>query len=170
MSEIKALEKMKAALESCRHTEEHDPPFDTYWITVDACNAYIKALEAEITERYMELPVDADGVPFKPGDMIDYEGNEFAVIGVSSEFVYIDVGRITNDIRCRCAKNYAHVKPSKLVDLFLGGVQRFVDVEVQGASCNTSIELNVNEDALRVWVQDNADEIRELLGKDKANG
>ena len=64
MTEIKALEKMKSVLESCRRTEKHDPP------VVDACNACIEELEAEIAERFMELPVDADGVPIRIGDTV----------------------------------------------------------------------------------------------------
>ncbi len=68
MSEIKALEKMKAALESCRRTEMGEIPFDTYWITVDACNAYLAEIEAEITGRFIELPVDEEGDVLRIGD------------------------------------------------------------------------------------------------------
>ena len=37
----------------------------------DAIHDYCDEIEREIAERYMELPVDADGVPIKPRDNVD---------------------------------------------------------------------------------------------------
>lgn len=35
---------------------------------------FANALEAELSERLMELPVDADGVPIHVGDKMEYDG------------------------------------------------------------------------------------------------
>ena len=41
------------------------------WIGGGKVNEYLDAIEAEIAERFMELPVDADGVPIRMGDMME---------------------------------------------------------------------------------------------------
>jgi len=45
----------------------------------------LEALEREITEHYMELPVDADGVPIRCGDMVD------GGMGDSGEVQHIEI-------------------------------------------------------------------------------
>lgn len=90
MTVIKALEELKAALESCRRTEMVEKPFDTYWITVDACNAYIEALEAEIAERFIPYPCDADGVPIHVGDRLECHAN-----GYKGDFTVFAIGNDT---------------------------------------------------------------------------
>lgn len=43
-------------------------------------------IEAELAERYMKLPVDADGVPIRPGDkLIDMDGLVFEVEMLSQD-------------------------------------------------------------------------------------
>ena len=120
MSEIKAMEKMKAALESCRRTEKHDPPFDTYWITADACNAYIEELESEISERFMELPVDADGAPLKVGKTVYgkyLKGNpEYTVRGFSFDQEHGQWNVQVGDAMW-VSQNLLSVKPRTLEDV-----------------------------------------------------
>lgn len=46
-------------------------------------------IEAEIAERYMELPLDADGVPIHVGDKMQYHGGEpFIVCAVAPGVIH----------------------------------------------------------------------------------
>lgn len=120
MTAIKALEELKAALESCRRTEMVEKPFDTYWITVEACNAYIEALEAEIAIRFMELPVDADGVPLKVGKTVYgkyLKGNpEYTVRGFSFDQEHGQWNVQVGDAMW-VSQNLLSVKPRTLEDV-----------------------------------------------------
>ena len=71
-------------------------------------------IEAEIAERYMELPVDADGVPIRCGDEVtaDTLGNgKWSVFAVASDY-WVDVDGYTH-------KPYAthHVNPRTIEDV-----------------------------------------------------
>ncbi len=76
MSEIKALEDMRNTVKTIA------ADCDEGWIL--GC---LDAIEAEIAERFMELPVDADGVPIRPDDLMsctafdtnDFDGKEHAM-------------------------------------------------------------------------------------------
>ena len=71
---MKSIEKLRESLKAC--TSEAGVElnrFDTYWITARACDVLIDGIEAEIAERYMELPVDADGMPIHMGDAVEGE-------------------------------------------------------------------------------------------------
>ena len=71
MSEIKALDELREYAEQCC------PAYEDY----DARMMEIAdAVEAEIAERFMELPVDAIGIPIHVGDKLIYmapNGQEF---------------------------------------------------------------------------------------------
>lgn len=67
---MESIEKLREALKGCITEAGVVDKFDTYWITASACDEYIDEIEAEIAERYMELPLDADGVPIRIGDAI----------------------------------------------------------------------------------------------------
>ena len=71
---MESIDNLRRALRSCRHTEKTEPPFDTYWITTMACDKLIDDIEQELADRYIELPVDADGVPWHIGDVVDGHG------------------------------------------------------------------------------------------------
>ena len=43
--------------------------------TIAAMSAYADEIERELAERYVELPLDADGVPIHVGDVMAYEDN-----------------------------------------------------------------------------------------------
>ena len=66
MSEIKALEELREYV-------------NTNWTCQAASwarlNEAIDNIEAEIAERYMELPVDADGAPIRVGDKLFFDKN-----------------------------------------------------------------------------------------------
>lgn len=69
------------------------PQFDG----MKSCGEYMReqcnAIEAEIAEKYMLLPVDADGVPIRAGDDLYYgNGKPFkaSCIGYTETLVYIE--------------------------------------------------------------------------------
>ena len=166
MSEIKALEKMKAVLESCRRTEKQAPPFDTYWITVDACNACIEELEAEIAERFMELPVDADGVPIHMGETVYgkyLEGNpEFSVRGFSFDLEHGQWNVQTSAAMWTSANLLSHVKPRTIEDVLDDFQAETIQIFGKRAAGDIDSEMLRTEyaDSIRA----HADEIRELMG------
>lgn len=85
MSEIGALEKLRTAARNMakgRNLENYEE-----------CNLLLiiaDEIEAEIAERYMLLPCDADGAPIHVGDVMEYENpndedKPFTVIGVNND-------------------------------------------------------------------------------------
>lgn len=83
MNKIKAIEKLRSIwkqLPAPTHSDE------LLLADMDAC---IKAIEAEIAERYMELPVDADGVPIRLGDVMDGVGMYDTLRDVTGEVIEI---------------------------------------------------------------------------------
>ena len=56
----------------------------------DAIADIADEIEREVAERYMELPVDADGVPIHVGDKMQYHGNEpFTVCAVAPGVIHL---------------------------------------------------------------------------------
>ena len=104
-------------------------------------------IEREIAERYMELPVDADGVPIRVGDMIERDEDGFCVIGVAPKICFVQDGLITP------AKPmyYRHVKPRTLEDVLR---EFYHDASDADAFCTVRID-----DVLDKY----AAEIRELM-------
>lgn len=72
---MESIEKLRTAARNMakgRNLEHHEE-----------CNLLLRIadeIEAEIAERYMKLPVDADGVPIHEGDLMD--SNAFGVVEV----------------------------------------------------------------------------------------
>lgn len=65
MSEIKELDVLRELIETSRH--EYEMGNVSY---VVGFNDIADAIEAEVAERFMELPVDADGIPIHVGDRL----------------------------------------------------------------------------------------------------
>ena len=76
MSNIKALDKLR------KYAEIHWEPWDA---SRERLNESLDKIEQEIVERYIELPVDVDGVPIRIGDTLagapgsKWEGERFEV-------------------------------------------------------------------------------------------
>lgn len=70
MSNIKALDKLR------KYAEVHWEPWDA---SRERLNESLDEIEQEIAKRYIELPVDADGVPIRIGDVVDLDGDVFTV-------------------------------------------------------------------------------------------
>ena len=104
MSELKSLEELRewrkrntwcdGSIHLVSKAESETKEFDTT----------IEAIQREIDEHYMKLPVDADGVPIRPGNRIalDGKGGEVWLVGTR------DV--MTNDGLSYTASAVCHVK------------------------------------------------------------
>lgn len=85
MSEIKALETLREAIER----DVNNPWTDLKGRLI----AQVDKVEAEIAERFMELPVDDDGVPIHVGDELsvldsDFEDGIAEAVGISPDSVF----------------------------------------------------------------------------------
>lgn len=109
---IKALEKLRKllgnnALPGC---------IDMDW---DEIRPFINAIEQEVAERFMELPVDAEGVPIRVGDELETaHGGKVIVeyVGECEVWVYRDSEhyRIFQD---EYAYTCHHIKPRTIEDV-----------------------------------------------------
>ena len=122
MSEIKALDNLRKQLNVCKM---HD---------MKPAIAYIAdiadEIQAEIDERFMLLPVDADGVPIHVGDKMEYEypnddDKPFTILGVNNDG---DVFHCPEDKRLvptciSLANGLRHVKPRTLEDVLIDAMQ-----------------------------------------------
>lgn len=71
MTEIKALEELRESFDDCTTEAGIEPnKFDTVWITKSCAMSMLDRIQAEVDSRFMELPLDADGVPIRVGDVV----------------------------------------------------------------------------------------------------
>ena len=79
-------------------------------------NKYIDYAEQAISDRYMELPVDADGKPWRVGDKVEYPNGKRDVVRFitvnDSEPTLNECGWIPG--KCR------HIKPDTIEDVLRG--------------------------------------------------
>lgn len=122
--------------------------------THDDLMGIIDEIEAEIAERYMELPVDADGVPIHVGHLIEYgfkgERLEVTHIGLTKHGdPTIAYRRPNGTLDSSCiGSECRHVKPRTVEDVL------------------EDMLIEKDETDLCTWgfISKYADEIRELLG------
>lgn len=155
MSEIKALEKLREYAEQCcPEYEDHDARM----------MEIADAIEAEIAERYLLLPVDVDGVPIRCGDRIQRTtsavDNVVTVIGVNGrEFFFNGPNFMEPGIKKNVGNAARHV-PRTLED----ALNDFGE-KVWNTACApegyTWSNANLDADLERC-----AEEIRGLMGKD----
>lgn len=139
-------------------------------------------IEAEIAERYMELPLDADGVPIRPGDRLEYDYGDtsgtrtvVAIIYDGSRRADIDGGawdfqfdddeygedtRVVNSMRDFYSCN-RHAKPRTLEDVLAS--YRF---DAQSIYEDPRLNGNQRVDELEALDGKVAAEIRELMEVD----
>ena len=92
--------------------------FDDSWLDAwhRAFDEELEALKREIAEKYMELPVDADGEPIHIGDAM-YDGKVAKLVisddGEHSVYVY-KLPNVLHEIYCY---ETAHVKPDPIKEL-----------------------------------------------------
>lgn len=119
-------------------------------------NAIADEIEQEIAEKYMELPVDADGVPIKVGDEVmatfggrckEFDNGPHKVFAVSSDALYLGtIHRYIDSQRCR------HIKPRTLE----GVLNELVEAVRYERVCDKLLS--------ETSIADFAAEIRELMG------
>lgn len=98
-------------LESIEKLREwRNVPANGYW--ADEIIEHADAIEREVSERYMLVPVDADGVPIRVGDELQ-DANGVKVI---AECVGSD-GFCANGAHRNGWCNYRHVKPRTVTDV-----------------------------------------------------
>lgn len=162
---MKALEKLRESShpDDCKWTlgsgevvfmvgGEPDDPKAVNW--GEQWRTLADEIEAEIEERYMELPVDADGVPIKVGDEVriyptkpaDALNTGGLVTSITSTGIYLDRGCIPYQ-----ADIFRHVK-----------LRTVEDVLAEFASRQHGITTEENAELIARY----ADELREIMGGD----
>lgn len=161
---MKSIEKLRESLKDCTSEAGIEPNrFDTYWITAIACDMLIDEIEAEIAERFMELPVDADGVPIKPGDIMQFRDDApVRVDSIGNSKCYVGDfgwfggnGGFYGKGTLKCCR---HVKQRTLEDVLNDCADEISEKR------GIAPELNRDTPTRNEIVDKYADEIRELLG------
>lgn len=156
---LQSIEKLRESLKDCTSEAGIEPNrFDTYWITARACDMLIDEVEAEIAEKYIELPVDSDGVLIRIGDTVR-ELDDCVPMKVMSLTFYEDCVDVN-----ACGMNpnlLRHVNPRTLEDVLRDFAHKAVRIGMKGG-VPSDVELYADEDA----VAECAVEIRDLLGGD----
>lgn len=124
-----------------------------------ALNRIADEIEAEIAERYMELPVDVNNEPVHIGDEMEHRSKHetLDVIAVGNDSFF--TGRWADEyVRCvEVSAQWHHVKPRTLEDVlreFAGDYRRAMNAFEEGDEYGPSItELTARC----------ADEIREMM-------
>ena len=144
MSEIKALDKLRMYAHNFA-----DEILDEY-----AVKAIADEIEREIQERYMLLPVDADGVPIHVGDELDWCGYGIKVCGVCHDALWYDHdGELGWE--STWSNECTHVKPRTLEDVLC-------DLASETSCMGDGIVRHFTHEDVAAY----AAEIRELLGGD----
>lgn len=150
MSEVKALEELRRWV--------YEWSCDGKWLVSQSdLKDVLHAIEAEIAERFMELPVDADGVPIRVGDVMTLRhGKSCEVVAVGeTQFT----GKKSGYENCVCHANlHHHVKPRTVESL----VSDFAD-EVWNTALDP-VGMTYSDSGLRESEARLRAEIRELLG------
>ena len=110
----------------------------------------------ELAERYMELPVDIDGVPIRDDDMVEVPnagGGTYRVLAVARDY-WIDFNGCPHK-----PEQTIHVKPRTIEDVL--GEYAF---KMHDAYNDPTIGGEDREDVLSMIPDDYAAELRELMG------
>lgn len=119
---VKALDKLRKSFDDCTTMAgTAGNEFETVWITKDAALKMANDIEAEIAERYMESPCDADGVPIRVGETVYgkyLKGHPgFTVRGFSFDLEHGQLSVRVGDAMWMSANLLSHVKPRTLEDV-----------------------------------------------------
>lgn len=146
MSEIKALNELRTAAKG-RNLENHEE-----------CNLLLiiaDEIEAEIAERYMLAPVDADGVPIRIGDYLKLGKTHGHVIALT----YSQYDELPWEWQCDSNSDWyntkftRHAEPRTVEDVLMDVMSDFADADF-------------NDETLETITARYADEIRDMLGGD----
>ena len=167
MSEIKSLEKLRSRIllkDIIVHGERMSHNDEAYERANGYANKLADEIEAEIAEKYMELPVDADGVPIHIGAVMenfgvppqDAERLKVAAVGFNSFAVEEDVIWATD-------KCWRHYKPDQLKELLRDCVMRSMSIDryVDGVPV-----LAVDGVQFDDWYSENVERLHDLMKED----
>ena len=152
MSEIRALKKL-------REQAEREPLALTYIL-----NDLADEIQAEIDERFMELPVDADGVPIHVGEEMTCHGDVFTVCAAASakihRWVTVKLGETQTTYRYD-PMECTHYNPRTLEDVLADVVTLCANTWKDGESPFAFYDVS---DVMESGnIREYADEIRELM-------
>ena len=124
MSEIKSLEKLRSRIllkDIFVRGERMSDNNEAYERANGYANKLADEIEAEIAEKYMELPVDADGVPIHVGDVMCSDGihekGHKVVVSAIFEDGFVEYGSENGLIGPLHQEDWVHVKPDPLKEL-----------------------------------------------------
>ena len=174
MSEIKALEKLRELACDINGQEIIDHMqlypscvFDGIWLDSwhREFDRLANAIQAEVDERFMELPMDADGVPIKPGDIMQFRDDApVRVDSIGNSKCYVGDfgwfggnGGFYGKGTLKCCR---HVKPRTLEDVLNDCADEISEKR------GIAPELNRDTPTRNEIVDKYAAEIRELLRGD----
>lgn len=154
MSEIKALEELRNTVETIA------ADCDEAWLLPS-----LDEIQAEVDGRFMELPVDADGVPIKPGDIMQFRDDApVRVDSIGNSKCYVGDfgwfggnGGFYGKGTLKCCR---HVKPRTVEDVLNDCADEISEKR------GIAPELNRDTPTRNEIVDKYAAEIRELLGVD----
>ena len=166
MSGIKALEKLRGLRDEAARKRVDNPR----WVCMRA-EAIADEIEAEVAERFYEIPRDASGELCKCGDEIHLtdENERLMVCGYNvaeDGFVSLYCSKLEDGRRwvptvVTYASEVEHVKPRTLED-----VLREFASKMNDAYNDPTIGWEDREDVLSMITDDCAAELRELMGDD----
>ena len=133
---MRSIEKMRDELRICETCGSRP--------TIAAMANYADEIEHEIAERYMELPVDVDGVPWHLGDITE-NGNRINGMVFDSKGWYF-----TNTLNDIDPSIHHHAK------------QRTIEDVLKEVMAETQLAVNPNYEIVARY----AAELRELTGGD----
>lgn len=151
MSEIKALEKLREKI----RLDVNNPWSDLKGDLLAMCDK----LEREISERYMELPLDADGAPIHVGDEITLPSGKRDTVC----FITYRMTDVVFNERGWVPSQCTHAKPRTLEDVLRECVMQSMTVD---RVVNGIPVLGIDETMFGDWIAENEDELRELLSGD----
>ena len=153
MSDIKAIEKLREFVD------------DQFVISGQAYlqgMAIANSIEAEIAEKYMQLPVDVDGVPIRVGDYLQLGDTR----GKVAALTYCPCNELPWEWQCDTNRDWyntkftRHAEPRTVEDVLEDFLAEYDDWD----DGNT---LRYDREKMRAELFEKyADEIRELLGGD----
>lgn len=129
-------------LDNLRWVAHHDPET----VTPDWLVERLDALQAELDERWLRLPLDADGKPVHVGDVMEKDGIDWTAFAVNGS-MWLDYAGYAHE-----SGGTRHVKPRTIED-----VLAYFGRESQCASLEETNEL----------LRRCAAEIRELMGVER---
>lgn len=160
MSNIKALDALRRAVKKGKAVAF--PSGEAYYDAIDEC---MDAIEREVAERFMELPVDSEGVPIHYGDSLSYCGEHGGTVTckVSNmeyrERSYGEADWLVNVAGWVFPGDAHHVKPRTLEDVLAS--YRF---DARNIYEDPMLNGNQRVDELEALDGKVAAEIRELMG------